>query len=352
MLVRHLGVTAGRDRLVLFYFDFKRGGEPFPVPGAVFQPERRLPGRLVQAAWRSISWPPFDLLAGRADVYHFPNFIRPPLRGGRSVVTIHDLSFLRFPETTEKGNLAYLKKRISDTVRSSDAIVTGSEFTAGEIEELLGVERSRIHPIPDGLAEHIRPPAPEEAAELRARLGLDRPYLLHVGTLEPRKNIPFLIEVCERLRDFDGDLVLAGKRGWNCRPILKRIESSPLARRIRRLDYVADRDLPALYAGAELFVFPSLYEGFGFPPLEALACGTPVLSSAAGSLPEVLGTAAELLGDFDAALWAEKIETILSDPGARQRAQTAGRERARAFSWRQTALRTWDVYCSLGGERA
>lgn len=351
-LVRQLGAQAGTDRLVLFYFDFKRAGDPFPVSGAAFRAERRIPGRLVQAAWKIVSWPPFDRLAGEADVYHFPNFIRPPLRRGRSVVTIHDLSFLRFPETAEKRNLAYLKKRISGTVRAADAIVTGSEFSAGEIEELLGVPRSKIHPIHDGLAEHIRPPGAGEVAELRSRLDLDRPYLLHVGTLEPRKNIPFLVEIFERLRNFDGCLVLAGMKGWSFEPILRRIESSRLARRIRRLDYVADGDLPALYAGAELFVFPSLYEGFGFPPLEALAVGTPVLASRRGSLPEVLGEAAELIGDFDAALWAERIENLISDPAARERARTAGRDRALGFSWRETARRTWDLYRHLGGERA
>ncbi len=348
MLAQHLAATAGEDRLVLFYFDFKRGGNPFPAPGAVFRPERRLPGRVIQDAWRRFSWPPFDRLAGKADVYHFPNFIRPPLDRGRSVVNIHDLGFLRFPETTEKRNLSDLKKRIFATVASSDAVITGTEFTAGEIEELLGVPRDRIHPIWNGLAEHIRQPDPEETEEVKTRLGLKRPYLLHVGTLEPRKNISFLVGIFERLQGFDGDLVLAGMNGWKFEPILRRIESSRRAGRIRRLDYVGEDDLPALYGGAELFVFPSLYEGFGFPPLEALACGTPVLASSAGSLPEVLGDAAEMLDDFDPALWAEKIEKMISDPGARDRARTAGRARALTFSWRKTAEKTWDVYRSLG----
>ncbi len=349
MLVRHLGPLAGEDRLRLFYFDFRRGGEPFPVSGAEWRVERRIPGRIVQAAWKTLSWPPFDLLAGKADLYHFPNFIRPPLRRGRSVVTIHDLSFLRFPETTERRNLSYLRKRIAATVNSADAILTGSEFSAGEIEELLEVDRVRIHAIPDGLAEQIQLPKPEAVTRMKTRLALDRPYLLHVGTLEPRKNIPFLIEVFERLSSFDGDLVLVGRKGWNFEPILQRIETSRRARRIRRLDYVADGDLAALYAGAELFVFPSLYEGFGFPPLEALACGTPVISAATGSLPEVLDKAAELLGDFDPAHWADKIEGLLADSSARHRAQTTGRERANSFSWHRTARRTWEVYRSLGG---
>ncbi len=347
MLAQHLGEAAGRDRLVLFYFDFKRGGEPFPVAGAEFRAERRLPGRWVQAAWRAVSWPPFDRFSGPADVFHFPNFILPPLRRGRAAVTIHDLAFLRFPETAEKRNLRYLRRRIAKTVREADAILTVSEFSAGEIVELLGVKREKIHPVWHGLAEHVRRPGIGEVTELKSRLGLKRPYLLNVGTLEPRKNIPFLVEVFERLKNFDGDLVLAGMKGWNWEPILARIGSSPRAERIRRLDYVSDGDLPALYAGAELFVFPSLYEGFGFPPLEAMACGTPVVSSAAGSLPEVLGAAAELVEEFDGGLWADRIEALLSDSDARDRRRRAGRERALSFSWRDAAEKTWKVYRSL-----
>jgi len=348
MLVQHLGEAAGEDRLLLFYFDFRRAGEHFPVKGAGLQVERRLPGRWVQASWRKFAWPPFDWLAGRADVYHFPNFIRPPLKKGKSVVTIHDLSFLRFPQTAEKRNLAYLRKRISGTVKAADAIVAISEFTAREIEQLLGAPRNKIHVVASGLAEHIREPEAEKVRELKDRLGLERPYLLNVGTLEPRKNIAFLVEIFELLRGFDGDLVLAGMKGWSFQPILDRISSSRRADRIRLLDYVAEADLPALYAGAELFVFPSLYEGFGFPPLEAMACGTPVLSSTAGSLPEVLGEGAEFCPGFDPAQWAEKIQTFLADFSRRREAVERGRRRALSFTWKETARRTWEIYRSVG----
>ena len=172
---------------------------------------------------------------------------------------------------------------------------------------------------------------------MRRRLGLERPYLLMVGTIEPRKNIPFLVEIVERMKGFDGDLVLAGTLGWKFEPILERMQRSPIAARIRRLDYVEEDLLPSLYAGAELFVFPSLYEGFGFTPLEAMACGTPVLAAPAGSLPEVLGEAAELVPGYDAAEWAERANHLLTDARRRRELKELGFRQARRFTWPETA---------------
>jgi glycosyltransferase involved in cell wall biosynthesis len=350
-LVTHLGPLAAPDELSLFYFDFQRGGRPFPVNGAADAPCRWLPGRFIQGAWKTIGWPPYDLLAGAADVYHFPNFIRPPLRRGRSVVTIHDVAFLRHPETIEPGNYRHLKARIRETVERSDAIITVSSFTAREIEALLNVPADRIHPIASGLSGTMRRASDEATARVRQALGLERPYLLSVGTLEPRKNYPFLVDVFERLGGFDGDLVVAGMRGWKDEPILARMRDSPRGGSIRYLQYVPDGDLPALYSGASLFVCPSLYEGFGFPPLEAMACGTPVVSSSAGSLPEVLGEDAVLLDGFDAETWAGKIEALLQDSSTLAALAARGPRRAAQFSWEETARKTWQIYRTLGGSR-
>lgn len=339
-LVEHLGPLAGGDELRLFYFDFKRAGTPLSVDHATHAAVRWLPGRLAQKAWTAIGWPPFNWFAGAAEVFHFPNFIRPPLTRGKSVVTIHDVSFLRHPETTEERNLRYLTAQIRKTVEQTDRIITDSEFSAREIAELLGVHPDRVTAIPLGLTHHAASP---DARAVQA-LKLDRPYLLFLGTLEPRKNIPFLIDVFERLTSFDGDLVIAGMKGWKYEPILQRIRDSQHANRIRYLEYVEDHLLPGLYAGAELFVFPSLYEGFGFPPLEAMRCGTPVVSSNGGSLPEVLGDAAERIEGFDAGEWAARLEQVISDRALRDRLGAAGRKRAAIYRWEETARRTWDVY--------
>lgn len=348
-LVEHLGDEAGSDELILFYFDFSRRGDPFPARAARRKVVRWCPGRVAQKAWKTIGWPPFDRFSGPADVFHFPNFVRPPLTRGRSVVTIHDVSFLRFPETTERKNLKYLNAQIRKTAEQSDLIITDSEFSVREIREHLDVPEERVTAIHPGLTPNMASPDRGAIETMRRALNLERPYLLFVGTIEPRKNIPFLVEVFERLKAFDGDLVLAGMRGWKYEPILERMKHSRKADRIRYLEYVDEKWMPALYAGAELFLFPSLYEGFGFPPLEAMMCGTPVLSSTAGSLPEVLGEAAEWVPDFDSALWAERAATLLGDDARREALRKAGRTQAGRYRWADTARKTWEVYRRLGG---
>ena len=348
-LVEHLGACAAPgDELRLFFFDFQRKGLPLAAAGAQQRACRWLPGRYVQAAWKRLNFPPFNWLAGAADVYHFPNFIIPPLTRGRTVVTIHDVSFLRFPEAAEKRNLAYLTAKIRDTVARADAIITDSAFSGCEIEALLHVPAQKIHPILLGLSAELRRP---EAAVIAARkqLGLERPYVLSVGTLEPRKNFPFLIEAFERLSGFDGDLVIAGMQGWKYEPVQERMRSSPKAARIRHLDYVPEELLAPLYAGAELFAFPSLYEGFGFTPLEAMLCGTPTLISANGSLPEVCGGGAEVVPDLDAELWAGRMARILGDAACRAAMVARGREHVRQFRWEDTARKTWSVYRQVNG---
>lgn len=349
-LARHLPSALGSsDVLSLFYFDFSRKGMDFSVPRAREKAVRWLPGRFVQKAWKTVGWPPYNWFAGRADVYHFPNFIRPPLRRGRSVVTIHDVSFLRHPETLEARNLAYLRKCIRNTLDTADAVITDCVTIADEIHERFGTPRERLHPILLGIpADWPAPPAATVEA-FRATRGLHRPYLLHVGTLEPRKNHAFLLEVFDRLSDFDGDLVFSGSRGWKDQPILDRIARSPFRDRIRLLDFVPDSELPSLYAGAELFLFPSLYEGFGFPPLEAMRCGVPVLASPGGSLREVVGTGAEILEIDDPDRWVAAIRRLLSDSSVRSERIAAGQACADQYAWSRTASQTVDLYRKLAG---
>jgi glycosyltransferase involved in cell wall biosynthesis len=344
MLAEHLGPTRGPHELVLFYFDFRGRGAPFAVDGAAARRVRWIPGRAAQYAWKTLGWPPYDWFAGTADVYHFPNFIRPPLARGASVVTIHDVAFLRFPETIEARNLAYLRAHIRDTVQRANAIITVSEFTAREIAELLNVPTAKLHAIPSGLdpAMHRAPDAAVRA--LRKRLGLTRPYLLAVGTIEPRKNYPFLIDVFERLTKFDGDLVIAGRRGWKYQPILERIERSSRRANIRLVEDLQESDLSALYSGAELLLLPSLYEGFGFPPIEAMACGTPAVVSRGGALAETCGEGALVLDSFDVGHWAAEIAALLRAPDARDALRRRGAQRAARFTWVETARRTWAVY--------
>lgn len=344
-LLFHLGAAADADEVVAFYFDFKRTGLDAAPPGVALRVCRWMPGRVAQAAWKRLGFPPYDWLAGAADLYHFPNFIRPPLsRGKKSVVTIHDVSFLRMPETTEAKNLAWLSAEIRRTAERADAILTDSRFSAGEICELLQVPAAKVFPVWLGLPEFGPPPAAEAAARARKALGLDKPYLLMVGTIEPRKNIPFLVKVYEALKDFDGDLVLAGGLGWKTGPTLKAIAESPRQGGIKLLKHMDDAQLSALYAGAAAFVFPTRYEGFGFPPLEALGRGTPVVSARNSSLPEVLGEAVAWVDGFDVEEWAQRIRAVLGDPARLASLRAAGFAQARKFTWAETAEKTWAVY--------
>ncbi len=349
-LLRHLGAEAGADEIRAFFFDFKRTGLDAVPPGVRLRACRWLPGRMAQAAWKRLAFPPYDWLAGPADLYHFPNFIRPPLgRGRKSVVTIHDVSFLRMPETTETKNLAWLSAGIRRTAEAADAILTDSRFSAREIVELLQVPAEKVFPVWLGLPDFGPAPPAAAAAALRRDLGVDRPYLLMVGTIEPRKNLPFLVQVYEALADFAGDLVIAGGLGWKTGPTLAAIARSSRRAGIKLLKHMDDAHLAALYAGAAAFVYPTRYEGFGFPPLEAMGRGTPVVAARNSSLPEVLGDAAEWVEGFDAAEWAGKVRAVLADPEHAARLRAAGLAQAGKFTWAETARQTWAVYRRLAG---
>ena len=342
-LVDHLPEWAGADGVELFYFDFRGRAQPFRAAGAKARVIRWCPGRWVQGVWKTIGWPPYEWLAGKADVYHFPNFILPPLGHGHAVVTIHDVSFMRFPEMAETRNLKHLLDGIGRTVRRADAILADSRVIADEIVQVLGAAPSKVHTVYPGISTGFQPSDEKTVAAMRQRLNIDRPYLLAVGTIEPRKNLPFLFEVFEHMREFDGLLILVGSMGWKYEAILTRLRASPRAGAIRHLQGVAESDLRALYSGAELLLFPSFYEGFGFPPLEALACGTPVVSSAGGSLREVLGSAATIVDSFDVEAWSA---AALRQMGDRSRAKQ-GRAHAAQYSWSATARAAWEVYRGL-----
>ncbi len=335
------------DDLRLFYLDFFRKGV-VDIPGARTTPSRILPGAILQRLWRTVGFPPFDLLSGPADVFHFTNFLRPPLRRGRSVVTIFDMSFERFPQFAEAKNLRNLRRCIRRTAAQADAIITISNFSAREIAELLPESTGKLFPIPLGISPDFAPASEEAVAEFRAKSGLERPYILAVGTIEPRKNLKFLVDVFEQMADDSAqeglDLVIAGMPGWRCEDILQCFETSSRAARIHYMQYVPDGSLAALYTGAAVLAVPSFYEGFGFPPLEAMACGTPVVSSAGGSLPEMLGDAAVIVPDFDPAAWQTALGRAASDADLRAGLIGKGFARAATFRWLNTAVETWKVY--------
>lgn len=341
----------GDDALRLFYLDFTRRAEPpEAIARAVPKPWRLLPGKVIQQLWKRGLPPRYDLLSGRADIFHFPNFIIPPVsKKAKTAVTIFDMSFMRHPECAEARNLAYMTARIGETVKRADAIITISKFSADETEAFFPEAKGKTHPLYLGLDQTLLPPPPETVAETRKRLGLDRPYILSVGTIEPRKNFAFLVDVFERLGRDDIDLVIVGRPGWKCEPTLEKFRTSKAAKNIRHFASTGDGDLAALYAGASVFALASLYEGFGFPPLEAMQCGAPVVSSDGGSLPEVLGEAAEIVHGFDADTWAAALARMLGDKGRRAEFATRGKSWARRYRWEDTARQTYAIYKGIAG---
>ena len=290
---------------------------------------------------------PFRLRGDRAVLFHATNYAAP--RTGRVplVVTVHDLALVRFPEL---GTPAL--RRIVGLARPATAaarlVLADSESTARDLRDLFGVSPGKIRVVYPGCDAHLPAPTVEAARQrLGQRFGLAAPYLLHVGTLEPRKNLPRLLGAYARVRASGGDvplLVLAGGRGWAAEAIERAVAALGLADAVRFTGAVEREDLAALYAAAELVVYPSLYEGFGLPVVEAMACGAPVVTSNVSSLPEVAGDAAVLVDPRDEAAIAAAITELLRDDRARAELRRRGLARARKFSWARCAEQTWTVY--------
>lgn len=312
-----------------------------------------IPARAVSFFWKTLDWPPADLFTGAVDVFHFPSFVARPLRSGRAVATIHDLAFRRMPECSEPKNAAFLNRHVPRTLERASLVIVDSAFTARELAECYGYPEKKIRVIPLGVEEIFNPRATLSAALRRA---LPEGYMLFVGAIEPRKNICTLVEAYALLRGTGKKLpalVLAGPDGWRgeWERVARLIETLDLCESVIRLNYVAAGDLPGLYAAARLFVFPALYEGFGLPPLEAMASGVPVVCSDAGSLPEVAGDAALLVPPRDAELLAKSIGNVLDDYTMSAALIKKGLARVKQFSWSDAACDTLRAYRDALGNR-
>ncbi len=287
--------------------------------------------------WQRLRLPlPVEWLVGKVEAFYSPDFVLPPtLPRTRTILTVHDLSFLVLPETFPPPLRRYLEQSVPRSVARADLILADSEATRRDLIRLLDTPPEKIAVLYSGVAPDFTPQAaPDEAARLRARYGLEECYILAVGTVQPRKNYRRLMEAVEPL---GVQLVIVGKPAWLAGPILTEAERRPY---VRLLGFIEDGDLPALYRQAALLAFPSLYEGFGLPPLEAMACGTPVVASTASSVPEVVGEAGLLVEPEDVAGWTATMGRLLEDASLRQRLREAGLRRAATFTW-EAAGRRW-----------
>jgi len=301
--------------------------------------------------WHRLHLPvPVEWAIGAVDIFHSPDFTLPPVRSGtRTVVTVHDLSFLRVPTCFHPALLDYLNDNVPPAVRRADQIVADSENTKRDLIELLDVPGDRISVVYPGVEPRFRPISDEEQLQaVRRRYNLPPRFVLGLGTLQPRKNYVELIHAFAELNLPNLWLVIVGKAGWMYEDIEAAISRLDLARRVILLGYVDDTDLPALYNLADVFAFPSLYEGFGIPPLEAMACGVPVVMADNSALPETAGDAALLVDASDRHALACALSDALSNPRLRQELTHKGVERARHFTWEAAAQSLLATYRQLG----
>ncbi len=289
--------------------------------------------------WQRLRLPlPAELITGPVDWFYSPDFVLPPLRTStRALLTVHDLSFLRHPDTFPPPLLHYLKQAVPRSVARADHILADSDATRDDLLTLLNVSPRRVTTLYSGVSPDFDTVVTEnERARLQARYGIgNRPFILTVGTVQPRKNYVRLIEACDPIAEARPlDLIIVGQPAWLAAPILAAADARPY---VHRLGFVADGDLPALYRQADVFAFPSLYEGFGLPPLEAMACGTPVIASTSSSVPEVVGDAGLLVDPLDVPGWTDALRQLLDDDPLRTRLRKRGLHRAADFTWTKTA---------------
>jgi glycosyltransferase involved in cell wall biosynthesis len=292
-------------------------------------------------------WLPRALRRHRIELFHSPLGL-PLLSTTPGIATIHDLCFLSCPRTFTRRMRAYFRVFLPLSVRKARLVVTVSDTSRLALTRLLRVPVEKIRVVPNGIGAAFAPVCdPERLARVRARYGLPASFMLYAGTLEPRKNVLALLHACLRLwedRRVDTPLVLVGKRGWLSEDVHQFLRRPGLAGRVVEAGYVDRFDLPAVYSAARVFVYPSLCEGFGLPPLEAMACGTPVVACNISAMPEILGSAACLVPPGDVTTLAEGIEAVLADETVRRRLRADGLERARRYPWTVAASKMLRVY--------
>lgn len=346
------------DELVLFY---AARDLPPDAPGLaslrVLQatyPAVRVVALPVSERWLTILWQrarlplPVERLIGPIDVLHAPDFVLPPARTRHTILTVHDLTFRVHPETAHARLRHYLERAVPRSLARAQHILADSRSTAGDLQRLMSVPPAKVSVLYPGIGrQFLRIEDPEQLAAVRRRYNLPDQFILHIGTIEPRKNLQRLMSAFADVRASSGhalSLVLAGKPGWLSEPILAQARATA---GVMLVGPVEEQDMAALYSAARGVAYPTLYEGFGFPPLEAFACGTPVVASNTSSLPELLGTLAIQVDPRDSAALAVALRQLIDDPEVTRRARQEGPAQAAQFSWPEAARHLLDLYTML-----
>jgi len=349
-LARGLLPLLGKE--LAFFYNREAGIEP--LAGLEHVPSRTV--SLGYKPWRMLVWlgqlgrVGFNRLLPGARLYHATEHLLMPLRGIPTVLTVHDLIFRRYPAHHKPLNRTYLNATLPLFCRRAGHIIAVSEQTKRDIMAAYGVPAEKISVIYEAADPRFRPQPPEVVAEVRARYDLPPRYVLFVGTIEPRKNLVGLLEAYRSLLDRGSNvgLVTAGRTGWRSESFFERLAALRVAERVTLLGPFPDAELPALYSAADVLAFPSLYEGFGLPVLEAMACGTPVVASNTSAIPEVAGEAGILVPPHDVVALAGALERVLADAALRADLRARGLAQAARFTWQRSAEATLALYRSIG----
>lgn len=349
-LVKALPRVAGADRYTLFLFDFRRRFRDGSLEGGNVSVKRiRWPGVAVRGLWSAIGYPPVEQIVGRFDLFHFTNYMIPPMRENRALVTIYDMGFLRHPQYVAPRAMRWPLPHVEESAARAAAVITVSEFSKSEIVSLLGLSPDRVHVVYPGVSPSFEERGFDpEASAIRAKYGLSNPYALCVGTIEPRKNLPILLRAYARnvsfFRKRGCRLALVGMKGWGTAEVFGTLRRCGLERDVLFTGYVPDEDRIPIYRAAQFAVFPSFYEGFGMPPLEAMAAGTPVLASDIPAHREVLGDAGCFFSTEDEEGLGRRMRELAEDHGLRRGLAEKGKRRASRFTWEASAAELTRIY--------
>lgn len=326
---------------------------PFPEAENVRGRSIIIPDRYLNIFWYRWRLPLYaNFFTGQVDIYHGPDFVLPPISGRvRKIVTVHDLAFVEHPEYSVPALAAYLRKVVPEALAAADVVVAVSHDTGQALINHFKTPREKITIVPNGIRSHFRRITnPMLLEATRHKFGLKSPLVLGVGTLQPRKNHLGLVKAFHRAMGMASKqprpamLAIVGGQGWLYEETFQAVEDLKLQKKVRFLGSVSDLDLILLYSLADVFVFPSFYEGFGVPPLEAMACGTPVITSNTSSLPEVVGDAAILIDPHNIGELASAITCVLEDKALQEDLRQKGYERVQRFSWPQSARKMLSIY--------